>query len=102
MSLRDQIRELVYAHGGDAETPEETIDVLENMVRNYTRDLVINISENARYRGSLDEEAVKFALRRDPSKLNQACMMFRTYKDVQERSSISLGKLDKLCTPRKG
>lgn len=94
MTFRDQIIELVYAHGGDSGTSEETIDVLEEMVRVYIRDLTINISENASYKGSLDEEAVKFALRRDPWKLKQACIMFRTYKDIQKGSSVSLGKPD--------
>lgn len=97
MTFREQILELVYAHGGDSGTPEETIDVLENMVRIYIRDLTINISENASYKGSLDEEAVKFALRRDPWKMQQACMMFRTYKDVQKGSSFSLESSDKHC-----
>lgn len=95
MAFRDQIRELVYAHGGEDGTPEETIDALENTARIYIRDLTINISETARYKGSLDEEAVKFALRRDSWKLKQACVMFRTYKDLQEGSRVSLGILDK-------
>lgn len=101
MTFRDQIRELVYAHGGDTGTPEETIDVLEDMVRKYIRDLTINISENARYKGSLDEDAVKLALRRDPWKQKKACVMFRMYKDIQEGSNVSLGSLGKPYIPQK-
>lgn len=100
MTFRDQIKELVYAHGGDAGTPDETIDILESMTRTYIRDLTINISENARYSGSLNEEAVKMALRRDPWKLKKACVMFRMYKDVQEGSNVSLGSLGKPYIPQ--
>ena len=98
MTFRDQIGQLVYAHGGDAGTPEETIDVLQDMVRTYVRDLTINISEYARFKGTLDEDAVKLALRRDPSKLKQACVLFRAHRDVRESSSASLGKLEEFCT----
>ncbi len=101
MGFRDQIRELVYAHGGDDGTPEETIDALESMARVYIRDLTRNISETARFKGSLDEEAVTFALRRDPWKMKHALMTFAAYKDVHERSRVSLEKVGKLYIPQK-
>lgn len=96
MTFRDQIKQLVYAHGGDDGTPEETIDVLDKMVRAYIRDLTIVISENARHIGRLDENSVKLALRRDPWKQKQACIMFRLHKEIQEGSVVSLESLEKL------
>lgn len=91
-TLHDEIRTMVYAHGGEGDTPRETLETIERLVREYVMHLTRVISETAELKGSMDDEAVKFALRLDPAKLRRVSELSRDYKEVEDGSRISLGK----------
>lgn len=101
-SLHDQIGTMVYAHGGEGETPDETLHAIEVKVREYVMHLTRLISETAEYKGSMDDEAVKFCLRWDCAKLKTVAEMSRSYKEVQGGSRVSLETPDKVGSRRRG
>ena len=88
MSLHDQIRQMVYAHGGEGETPKETLVAIEAKVREYVMCLTCRISEIAEYKGAMDDESIKFALGRDRAKLNEVILMSRSYEKIHKESSL--------------
>ena len=91
MSVRDQLRELFFAHGGEGEISEKTIDTLEYLAREYVRDLVVVIDEAADYNGgSINDEVVLLGLLLDHPKFKRAKEMISNSKSVDKGSVFSL------------
>lgn len=82
---------MVYAHGGDKRTRQDTVEMMEELVREYVMHLTRVISETAEYKRSMDDEAVKFSLRLDPVRLKRVEDISRPCKEVERVSRVSLG-----------
>ena len=96
MSIQEQIKGLVYAHGGRGDTPRETLEVIEGFVREYVMNLTRIVCDTADLKGSnVDEECLKFALRYDRAKLSRVLEMSRNDKDILKESMISLEEAGK-------
>lgn len=87
MSIQEAIKTIVYAHGGEGETCEETLDEIESLVRKYVLHLTRVISETAECKGSMDDEAVKFALRMDLVKFKMISDMSTNNKELEDLST---------------
>ena len=99
MNVQDQIKKLVYAHGGQGETPRETLEVIEGFVREYVMNLTRVVCETAELKGSMiDDECITFALRFDRAKLKRVLEMSRNDKDILDESRICLENLGKRDT----
>jgi hypothetical protein len=93
MSIIKDIGKMVYAHGGEGETPEETLREIELKLKRYVMDLTRTICEAAEHKGStvVDDECVRFALRLDPEKRRRVSDMAVARQEVEEGSRISRG-----------
>lgn len=82
---------MVFAHGVEGRTSEETIDTLEYLAREYVQDLVMIIDEMTDYKGGVvDDEVVLLSLRKDLPKFKRAKEMIKSYNSVEKGSVFSL------------